>query len=207
MASWGYYSCINQCIFLICVYVYVCVHMCVHEVQRTLPTLDFETGVLTLTWNLLILAGWCWIVCGLPHQVFCGCWGILTQVLRLEQQVLYGWTISLAYQDIFFRVSIAVGTLQVKKLGKDRVVYSGYTSISLFVIKGGLDGNSDVAAMRRQEQTQSQRGELLTGLLLVTCSVCFFTEPSVGGGHSFPTAHTPKITTWKRCQLNHCLAY
>lgn len=64
--------------------------MCAHEVQRTLPTLDFETGVLTLTWNLLIQAGWCWIVCELPHQVFCGCWGILTQVLRLEQQVLYG---------------------------------------------------------------------------------------------------------------------
>lgn len=121
MASWGYYSCINQCNYIpylcicVCTHAHVCTwspenitHLGIWErsSQFHMELADSDRVVLECVW-----AAW--------PGILCGCRGILTQVLRLEQQVLYGWTFCLAYHDILFRVSIAVGTPLLKTLGKD----------------------------------------------------------------------------------------
>ena len=54
-----------------------------------------------------------------------------------------------------------------KQVGEERA-YLAYTSISLFIIEGGQDRNSNMAGTWRQK---------LKGLLLVACSACFLTEP------------------------------
>ena len=68
-----------------------------------------------------------------------------------------------------------------RQVGEERVCLT-YTSISLFVAKG-QDRNSNRAGTWRQELMQRTWRVLLTGLLPLACSACFFVNPRIYSGY------------------------
>jgi hypothetical protein len=62
-----------------------------------------------------------------------------------------------------------------KHHGQDARVYSAYTSTLLFITKGSQDWNSSRSGSR--SWCRGHGGMLLTGLLPLACSACFFIEP------------------------------
>jgi hypothetical protein len=68
-------------------------------------------------------------------------------------------------------------------------LYSAYTSTLLFIIEGSQDWNSSRSGSR--SWCRGHGGMLLTGLLPLACSACFFIEPKSTSPGMEPTTMGP----------------
>jgi hypothetical protein len=121
---------------------------------------------------------------------YIGKWENSVQLFRLVD-ILLKWILMNYFYTCFLSQGFYTCTniMTKKQVGEERV-YSAYTSILLFIIKGSQDWNSSRSGSR--SWCRGHRGLLLTDLLLLACSACSLIVPRLPAqGWSHPQGALP----------------